>query len=307
MREIISIETKRYSALILILIMSDWLIPFRVFAGTIKPIKGIKLWIPVQSSSCPEIQIPSKTKWKDKNGFRMYHSEIDIDGDGTPDVIEAEDSSGSTAGMTSISLKLGATGEKIKADYKYSFESFKSETSIPPKLIKPKYRCVLKIFEKLLFHKISNHVDPSLEWLLEGKKHLRWVKGPPVLPETYTIRIKTPSGAKWVSYLGLNHSYRLGRGPYKPVVLTQKGEHVILGTSHGVILTDPKRTKHAWIYIYQGGAKLRWPSIKSAQIVGETAIVQLEKDPSGGPRNSQVRIDLNTGRIRYLERQTLVR
>jgi hypothetical protein len=80
-------------------------------------------------------------------------------------------------------------------------------------------------------------------------------------------------------------------------VLDQKGNYVLLGTSHGVILTDPERSKHAWIYIFPGGAKLRWPSIKSARIEGETAIVQLEKDPSEEQRTAQVRINLNNGEL----------
>ena len=151
--------------------------------------------------------------------------------------------------------------------------------------------------QEVLFHEVSDKIDPSLEWLLEKKKHLRWVEGPPVLPETYTVRVKTSDSAKWISYLGHNHSYRLGKGPYKPVVLAQKRDRVLLGTSHGVILTDPERSRHAWIYIFPGGAKLRWPSIKSARIEGETAIVQLEKDPSGGQRNAYVRINLNNGEM----------
>jgi len=218
-----------------------------------------------------------------------------------PDIIDAEDSFGSTQGLTSITLTFGATGENIVVDYHYSFEFFLSETIIPDKLIEPKYHCALRILEEVLFHSVSDHIDPSLEWLLEGKKHLRWIEGQPVLPETYTVRVKTSDGGKWISYLGHNHSFRRGKGPYKPAVLTQKGGYVLLGTSHGVILTDPKRTKHAWIYIFPGGSKLRWPIIKSARIEGETAVVQLEKVPSGGQRAAEVRIYLKTGNICPLE------
>ena len=287
---------------IFILVISCYLVSFRVFGDTTKPTKKIELWIPAQGSFCPEIQVPPSNKWKYQDGFRKYRSEINADGDDKPDVIEAEDSFGSTQGMTSITLTLGSTGERIVVDYHYSFEFFVSETIIPDKLIEPKYHCALKHFEEVLFHGVSNQVDPSLEWLLEEEKHLRWIEGPPVLPETYTVRVKTSNGGKWISYLGHNHSCRGEKGPYKPVVLTQKGDCVLLGTSHGVILTDPKRSKHAWIYIFPGGAKLRWPSIKSARIEGETAVVQLEKDPSGRQRNAQVRINLKTGIILFLGR-----
>jgi len=282
---------------IFILLISYCLVSFLVFGCSSKSIKEIELWKPVQVISCPDIRVPPSNKWKYKEGFRQYRSEIDVDGDEKPDVIEAEDSFGSTQGMTSITLTLGSTGERIEADYSYSFEFFVSWTAIPDKLIEPKYRCALRVVEEVLFHGVSDKIDPSLEWLLEKKKHLRWVEGPPVLPQTYTVRVKTSNGGNWISYLGHNHSYRGGKGPYKPIVLDQKGNYVLLGTSHGVILTDPERSKHAWIYIFPGRAKLRWPSIKSAQIWGETAIVQLEKDPSEEQRTAKVRINLNNGEL----------
>ena len=284
---------------IFILVISCYLVSFRVFGDTTKPTKEIELWIPAQGSFCPEIQVPPSNKWKYQDGFRKYRSEINADGDDKPDVIEAEDSFGSTQGMTSITLTLGSTGERIVVDHHYSFEFFVSETTIPDQLIESKYSCALRLIEEVLFHGVSNHIDPSLEWLLQGKKHLRWIKGPPVLPQTYTVRVKTSKGGKWISYLGNNHSFRGGKGPYKPVILIQRGSYVLLGTFHGVMLTDPERSRYAWIYIFTGGAKLRWPSIKSARIEGKTAIVQLEKDPSGQKRATQVQINLKTGIILF--------
>jgi hypothetical protein len=282
---------------VLILAISFCLVSFRVFGDTAKPTKEIELWKPVQGLSCPDVQVPPSSKWKYQDGLRQFRSEIDVDGDNKPDVIEAEDSSGSTAGLTSITLTLGATGQRIEVDYRYSFEYFVSWTAIPDKLIEPEYRCALRVVEEVLFHGVSNHIDPSLKWLLQEKKNLRWIKGPLVVPQTYTVRVKTSNGRKWISYLGHNHSYRRGNGPYKPVVLAKKGGYVLLGTTHGVILTDPERSRHAWIYIFPGGAKLRLPSVKSAKIEGKTAIVQLEKDPPGGQRAAQVRINLNNGEL----------
>jgi hypothetical protein len=282
---------------VFILVVSYCSVSFRVYGDSTKPTNGIEIWMPGQVISCPDIQVLPSNNWKYQDGFRQYRSEIDVDGDEKPDVIKAEDSFGSTQGMTSITLTLGSTGERIKADYSYSFEFFVSETTIPDQLIESKYSCALRVVEEVLFHGVSDKIDPSLEWLLEKKKHLRWVEGPPVLPQTYTVRVRTSNGGNWISYLGRNHSYRGGKGPYKSVVLDQKGNYVLLGTSHGVILTDPERSKHAWIYIFPGGAKLRWPSIRSARIEGETAIVQLEKDPSGGQRTAQVRINLNNGEL----------
>ena len=283
---------------VFILLFSYCLVSFRVFGDSTKPTKEIELWKPVQGLSCPDVRVPPSNRWKYQEGIRQFCSEIDVDGDDKPDVIEAEDSSGSSAGMTSITLTLTSTGERIKADYFYSFEFFVSWTTIPDKLIEPKYRCALSVVEEVLFHGVSDKIDPSLEWLLQKKKHLRWIEGPLVPPQTYTVRVKTSNGRDWISYLGHNHSYRRGKGPYKPVVLAQQGSYVLLGTSHGVILTDPEQSRHAWIYIFPGGAKLRWPSIKSARIWGETAIIQLENDPLGGERDTQVRINLKSGELR---------
>jgi len=83
---------------------------------------------------------------------------------------------------------------------------------------------------------------------------------------------------------------------------------VLLGTAHGVILTNPDRSRHTWIYVYEGDldVKLRFPSIGSARLDGETAIIRLNwsrlvpdaSSPEGEKRETlQVRVNLNTGAI----------
>jgi hypothetical protein len=82
------------------------------------------------------------------------------------------------------------------------------------------------------------------------------------------------------------------------VELARRGDQVLLGTSHGVILTDPQRTQHAWIYVSRGGGanKIRIPSIRGAEIKGNLAIIRLEEGTRAGPL--VVRVDLTTGRLR---------
>jgi len=163
---------------VFILLFSYCFVASLAFGDSTKPTKEIELWKPVQGVSCPDVRVPPSSKWKYIEGIRQFRSEIDIDDDDKPDVIEAEDSSGSAAGMTSITLTLGSTGERIEVDYHYSFEFFVSKTTIPDKLIEPEYRCALRVVEEVLFHGVSDKIDPSLEWLLEKKKHLRWIEGP---------------------------------------------------------------------------------------------------------------------------------
>jgi hypothetical protein len=125
------------------------------------------------------------------------------------------------------------------------------------------------------------------------------VEGPPVLPDTYAFRRPAGDGEEWVWYGGHNHAYRLGQGPHPPAELARDGDRVLLGTSHGVILTDPARTRHAWIYVATPPHKLRWPSIRGARIEGGVAVITLS-DGDGylerkGTRTA--RIDLVTGAV----------
>ncbi|MGH6890835.1 MAG: hypothetical protein ACREEP_01115, partial [Dongiaceae bacterium] len=92
----------------------------------------------------------------------------------------------------------------------------------------------------------------------------------------------------------------------EPVELARQGDRVLLGTAHGVLLTNPKRSRPTWIYVYEGdlGMKLRLPSIGSARLNGDTAIIRLkwprlvpdDSSPEGERRETlQVRVNLNTG------------
>lgn len=112
-----------------------------------------------------------------------------------------------------------------------------------------------------------------------------------------------PEGQVWLFYAGGVH----GDSPAEkgPIELAREGDRVLLGTAHGVILTNPERSRHAWIYVYPGDggdaaidlpaslAKLRFPSIAEARIEGDTAIITLK----GWRRPSQVRVNLKTGTI----------
>jgi hypothetical protein len=238
---------------------------------------------------------------RDDNGVDHLEYRTDVDGDGREDVLRVEDSRGSGGGLTSAVLTLG-TGETLAADFEYSYARIVAPSDVPTPLAEPRHRAARDLIEEALFHRICAAPDPSLEWLLrgDGDKALHWTPGPPVLPDTYVVRRAGADGEEWLWYGGHNHAYREGKGPVPPRELARLGQRVLLGTPHGVILTDPGHTRHAWVYVSTPEHKLRWPSVLGARLVGDTAVVRLSRGDGylqdEGSRT--VRIDLTTGAVR---------
>lgn len=254
--------------------------------------------------TCAALTVPKPEWTSDDDGIRRLSYDVDVDGDGRPDRLEAEESYGSGGGMTSVSLRLTGSGERVDVVHEANFYSMVDFTEIPPELEEAGNRCALQVIERELFGEVADRADPSLEWLLtpEERRVIRWVAGPPVLPKGYTIR----RAADWVSYRGRQHSGPMdieaalhGKpGQLAPVVLARRGQRVLLGTRHGVILTDPGRTRHAWIYVSLTGGnnKVRLPSVRSAEITGNLGTIHLEEGArEAGP--AVVRVDLRTGRL----------
>lgn len=109
-----------------------------------------------------------------------------------------------------------------------------------------------------------------------------------------------PDGEVWLSYAGHAHVYRGPEGRARPLELVREGGRVLLGTAHGVILTDPGRSRHVWIYVSAGGDKLRYSSIVRARLQGDTAIITLQTsrlDPDSPPGGREVRVNLKTGAV----------
>ena len=155
----------------------------------------------------------------------------------------------------------------------------------------------------LFHHDIESEPDPSLTWLLESPKRLHWVDGPAILPKTYTVR--DLERGVWITYKGHNHSAQPAtlttpsKGETKrriPRGLDAEADRVLLGTNHGVLLTDRSRSRHAWIYVFPGGHKLRWPSVVGARLEGDVAVIEVELR-DGLTERHEVRVDLDTGRL----------
>ncbi len=249
-----------------------------------------------EATACPEVRIPASSEWPKREGQPTLSLEADLDGDHRADTLIAEASEGSSFASVIVTTAL-ADGLRSEVVVEDSFYSMLTETAVPAELLPPGRACVLAAVEKAAFGTLERDADPSLEWLLAETKSLHWIEGPPLLPRSYTVRISDEDGAHWTSYKGLLHAYKEGQGPLAPAELARQGDRVLLGTSHGVILTNPERSRHAWIYVsVASGQKLRHPTIRAARIVDGAAVISLEP-AAATARSPVVRVDLETGRF----------
>lgn len=261
------------------------------------------------AASCRDSRLPPRSKNPGEEGPHLRFK-VDVNGDGVADVLEVTDSLGSGFSSTDVQLTLGGSGVQLKAEEGFAFTAITAVNPVPKELLDPRHRGALAWIEEALFGRICASPDPSLAWLLDSTKRLRWIEGPPEIPGSYAIRLPArrvaglikkaympvekldPKGEVWLFYGGHVHDYPPAEKG--PVELAREGDRVLLGTAHGVILTNPQRSRHAWIYVYAGGhMKLRLPSIGSARLDGETAIITL----TGWTRMPQVRVNLETGAI----------
>ena len=265
------------------------------------------------AATCRESRLPPMSGWplKEDSLERHLRLEVDVNGDGILDLLEVAPSRGSGFGGTDVQLTLGGSSTHLEAREEFAFTAITAINQVPKELLDPRHRDALAWIEEALFSTVCTSPDPSLAWLLDSTKRLRWIEGSPEIPGSYAIRLPArrvagllrvayvpaevsggkidPSGEVWLNYAGGVHAYE------EMVELARRGERVLLGTAHGVILTNPKRSRHAWIYIYAGNldTKLRFPSIAGARLQGDTAGITL----NGWTRLSQVRVNLNTGAI----------
>jgi hypothetical protein len=248
------------------------------------------------SPECRPSRVPGLPAAADESGFRRLEHRVDVDGDGREDVLRVEDSSGSGGGLRTATLTLGS-GETLSAQDSYWYSEILSVHEVPGPLAAPRHRAARMLIEEALFPRICPGPDPSLAWLLRTPRRLDWIDGEPVLPETYAVWREGPRGQEWLWYGGHNHGYARGQGPQAPRELARQGGRVLLGTSHGVILTDPGRGRHAWVYVATPPHKLRFPSVLGARLAGDHAVVTLTRgDGSYVDKGTlEVRVDLTTG------------
>lgn len=235
-------------------------------------------------SPCRDSRFPESGWTLGTGGERELKSRIDVDGDGQPDDLIARRSFGSGSGETIVTLSLSKSGRRVEAREESDFYTMIAYMQVPDALAaNPEAR---RVVEEALFPRLCESPDPSLAWLLEDRHRLRWETGPPELPGNYAVYSTRHNRAVWTYYLGMNHD----RGGDAPRVLATRGDLVLLGTAHGVILTNPARTRHAWILVTRKSEeKLRLPSVQGARFDGQTVVVETLAGP--------VRIDLRNGSV----------
>lgn len=278
-------------------------------------------------ATCRDSRLPPKSSWsRDESGEEHLRLKVDVDADGLEDVLDVTSGSGSGFEGTSVQLTLGGSGTRLEAEEGFNFAEIVNFSPVPKELLDPHNRAALAWIEEALFDRICEAPDPSLAWLLDPTKRLTWTDGPPKMPGFYAIRLPVsrlagslreaafagpgdvervvdPGGEVWLAYAGHTHSYPGRDGRARPVGLAREGDRVLLGTAHGVILTDLKRSRHAWIYVFEGGGdKLRNASIAGAHFDGDTAVIRLERSSDSNP--SLVHINLTTGAVSKEQRDT---
>jgi hypothetical protein len=200
---------------------------------------------------------------------------MDLDGDGILDTLHSVSGSGSGMSTTQVKLVLSRTGKRIEVDAELSFTAMVSATPVPPELLAPGMERALQAVEAALFGCVCENPDPSLAWLLEEQRSIRWIAGSPSLPGNYTLRrTGDKTGEKtdeWLSYAGGTHREieRLATDP--------RAGYVLARTAQGVLLIDEKGSRHAWLYVTLdgGGQKLRFPTVVGGRLEDGRAVIRL--------------------------------
>ncbi len=118
-----------------------------------------------------------------------------------------------------------------------------------------------KVLEEALFGRICDRPDPSLQLLIDDQ--VRWHEGPPLLPPDYAVR----DGEQWRVYDGDSHESKGSLPVTYPRPLTETEQVAVLATGQGVIAQ--RDGAHAWLFVTQHHARLRWPSEFTARILPE--------------------------------------
>ena len=252
-----------------------------------------------------------------------YTFEREIDGDGVVDVALLQKSGGSHASSIDGTLTLSATGEVIGLSSNTSFSSMINIHIVPPALVGNNRAAARLLAEDALFGVICSEPDPSMSRLLTMDGDIVWREGRPALPGTYTVYYpEAPVGlipfigawselgfdsgnpiAVWIEYLGGTHAPR--KEDWKENIrLLDEGFEVLamtpryraLGTRHGVVAFDVATDRYAWIYVFNGGHKLRWKSIENATIDGSEVTITVYIKDLGARQMGTVTVDLYDGK-----------
>lgn len=213
--------------------------------------------------------------------------------------VEVKTSSGSSSGSTYVILREPG-GRRVEATFETSFERIVIRHPVPEALRGKANEARRRVVEEAAFDTICTQPDPSLARLLSPDERLRWLPGVPEMPQSYALFVEPPAPGEpyWIEYLGMNHR-RLTEDALSEQLerIERKGNLELLRSGHGAVVVDLERKVYAWVYVFAGGRKLRWPSVIGGKL--EEGAVTLEIDrPVIGESRESVRIDLASGSVR---------
>ena len=262
---------------------------------------GVALFVAARiaaaDSSAPEISSAARvcrqsalaSEWKDdpaEAGTRRLRVRRDLDGDGMADRLDGVEYNGNDSSSDEVTLTLGGGRGKFSGSRGGSFEEMVSYVEVAPELAGDKAEAARRIVEDALIATVCSGPEASAELVLYAPHAPRWQPGEPVMPDTYLFfstnaEDRAHAGkharAAWVTYLGANHARddhaRLGAGFRE--LEPRDGPLELRATAHGVVLIDRAHARHAWLYVTRASSrKLRHPSIKTAHLDGNSAIIE---------------------------------
>jgi hypothetical protein len=215
--------------------------------------------------------------------------------------VEVSTSSGSGSSTTLVTLHDLRSDRRLEASFEVGFDRMVNPHPVPEGLDGAADRAAwLRMLEDAAFEKICAQMDPSLERLLSPEERLHWYAGEPKMPTSYAVfrQMPVPGDSQWIEYLGANHR-RLGTDSLSDQleVVDRRGDLQLLRSGHGAVVRDFGRGMYAWIYVYGGGRKLRWPSVIGGKLDGDSVLLTLD-DSGLGEGKRQMRIDLSSGAMR---------
>ncbi len=246
---------------------------------------------PMALDGCRVAEQPPMSEWPfdADTGLRTLVRMLDVDGDGANDVILVTGGSGSGSSQRTARVEL-ASGAAYEAIATFPFDAMVTRVPVPaPVAAAP--APVREALEDALFDRVCAAPDPSLAWLLGERDAVRWVAGPPALPENYAIYTLDEEAPVWISYLGWTHRMeRRGRPLLRAV--GEVGDVELLTTAHGVLLWDGAGDRHAWLYVFGGapGHKLRWESVRQVEVLGRSVEVKVG-EPIGEMETFRANLD----------------
>ena len=261
----------------------------------------------------------------------------DINNDGRIDSLRIFSDSGSGFGFKEAVFVDGHTLQQHTLRTASSFGTFINLVEVPEWLAAPEQKAVLAAMTGKILPPPAITPDPSLRWMLNGRRsrqapkdhpyfdlvfdpNPKWLSTQFYLPQSYflpygkgTYAGEVPTGNDapeqgLLVYYGHNHRINKQRapGPLTGLVEVPGLEGKMFKTHHGLIQTN-EAGAHRWIFVTDAaltGApdKLRWPSVGKVEVWDDRLLILQHRKPvSGG--ESIFLIDLETGRTARLHNE----